>query len=138
VLRSAVHELARAGIIGDLPEGVALPFYGDARAAAAAGPGSAAAAAAAAAAASNGDAMATDAAGAAGGGGARLEELGRLLWAAAAEADGFSGRTLRKLPFLAHAAGHGLPAPCGAAAFLAALRAAAARERADRSELTTG
>jgi hypothetical protein len=84
------------------------------------------------------DATGAGAAAAADGELAALRALGRALRRAAAEAEGFSGRALRKLPFLAHASGAGLPVPCGCAQFLAALQGAAARERADRSELTAG
>lgn len=153
VLRTAVQELGRAGIIGDLPASQPLPAYRDL-------PGTAAGGGARGGGSQQqqpqqqqgapGDAMLTDGvasvaisengggpAAAAGGPGA-AQALGRMLQAAAAEAEGFSGRALRKLPFLAHASGAALPVPCGCAEFLAALRAAAAKERADRSELTTG
>jgi len=184
-MRSAVQELGRARIIGDLPPSRQLPAYLDYKGAAAGGGASTNPSAARAGAGvaggvqSNGnaagrqqhhsqqqqqagdDAMLTDgvsslsvgtaaespstAAAADGGGGARLpseadalQQLAGLLHTAAVEADGFSGRALRKLPFLAHAAGTGLLTPCSCAEFLGALRAAAARERLDRSELTMG
>ncbi len=54
----------------------------------------------------------------------------------AAACDGLSGRTLRKLPFLAHArAGTSLPVPCPMSTFLAAMLTAAAQELQDRSTL---
>ena len=56
----------------------------------------------------------------------------------ATAAEGFSGRTLRKLPFLAHAA-HDFPGSggyCSSLQYLAALQAAVQRERADRESLT--
>ena len=53
--------------------------------------------------------------------------------------EGFSGRTLRKLPFLAHAS-HDFPGGsgghCSSLQYLAALHAAVQRERADRESLT--
>jgi hypothetical protein len=58
------------------------------------------------------------------------------LWQVVAACDGFSGRSLRKLPFLAHATAESLPVPCGCIAFLAAMQAAAEREKAERSELS--
>ncbi len=153
VLRSAVIELGRAGIIGDLPPSRQLPHYQDVKGAGAASLGGGSSGAAAAGGQQQGDGgevvmsdggAAASAAALANGGASSdpdsesLQALGRLLCAAAAEADGFSGRALRKLPFLAHAAGTGLATPCGCAEFLRALQAAVARERADRSELTTG
>lgn len=57
------------------------------------------------------------------------------LWHVVAACDGFSGRSLRKLPFLAHATSDGLPFPCSCLEFLEAMRAAADREKAERSEL---
>jgi len=70
---------------------------------------------------------------------ARLAASAALALAAEAAA-GFSGRALRKLPFLAHAAGGGaegrpLPAPCGLLSFCDALRRAALREQSDRLQL---
>jgi hypothetical protein len=180
VLRSAVQELGRAGIIGDLPPGRPLPSYSELQAAGPPAPRQQQQGAPGAAGAgqrqqqqheqqqaqqqqqrpaAGGEDMATDGppgpaaaadaagpgpgpAGAAGGdgdsGAGGALALGRLLWAAAAAAEGFSGRALRKLPFLAHASGPGLPAPCGCAEFLSALSAAAEAERADRSSLASG
>jgi hypothetical protein len=50
-------------------------------------------------------------------------------------ADGFSGRTLRKLPFLAHAAREFPGGCCTSHQFVGALAAAVERERADRDNL---
>lgn len=61
----------------------------------------------------------------------------RLLEAARA-ADGFSGRTLRKLPFLAHAAQDFPGGRCSCVQYLGALLAAVERERTDRASLTEG
>lgn len=63
--------------------------------------------------------------------------LSRALVQAAAACEGFSGRSLRKLPFLAHAMSESLPTPCSCLQFIAALRAAASRESEDRTELTS-
>ncbi len=60
------------------------------------------------------------------------------LLAAAAACEGFSGRILRKMPFLAHATSDALPVPCGPLQFLSALRAAALKESMDRQELAAG
>lgn len=57
------------------------------------------------------------------------------LWHVVAACDGFSGRSLRKLPFLAHATSEGLPFPCSCLEFLEAMRAAAEGEKAERCEL---
>lgn len=48
---------------------------------------------------------------------------------------GYSGRALRKLPFLAHAASDGLPVPCPALEFITAIRRAAELERRDRRDV---
>ncbi|GLC41862.1 hypothetical protein PLESTM_001259200 [Pleodorina starrii] len=66
--------------------------------------------------------------------------LSSLLLAAAAACEGLSGRTLRKLPFLAHAGSPALAltTPCGARPYLRALREAAAREQSDREQLLSG
>lgn len=53
-------------------------------------------------------------------------------------ADGFSGRTLRKLPFLAHAAHDWPGGRCSSLQYVNALLAAVQRERADRSTLADG
>jgi len=60
------------------------------------------------------------------------------LLAAAAQAKGLSGRTLRKLPFLAHATYLQSPEPCSAANFAAALHFAIADEHSSRASLATG
>jgi len=70
---------------------------------------------------------------AANGGGA--SSLCRALLECAYACDGFSGRALRKLPFLAHAACDALPVPCPPADYLPALAAAIERERLDRASL---
>lgn len=66
------------------------------------------------------------------------EGLSRALLAAVVACEGFSGRSLRKLPFLAHATSDRLPTPCNCMQFLDALRMAAVKERADRDELSAG
>lgn len=53
-------------------------------------------------------------------------------------ADGFSGRTLRKLPFLAHAAQDFPGGCCTSLQYVHALLAAVQRERADRAALADG
>lgn len=67
---------------------------------------------------------------------AEAQALSRALGQVAAACDGFSGRSLRKLPFLAHATADNLSHPCSCHEYLAAMKAAAERERADRSELS--
>ncbi len=58
---------------------------------------------------------------------------------AAAACEGLSGRTLRKLPFLAHAGRGGqLAVPCGLGAYLGALCEAVGRENEDREQLASG
>lgn len=57
------------------------------------------------------------------------------LWHVVAACDGFSGRSLRKLPFLAHATSDCLPFPCHCLEFLEAMRAAAEGEKSERGEL---
>lgn len=69
---------------------------------------------------------------------AEAAALSRTLADVAAACEGFSGRALRKLPFLAHAGSEGMPLPCSTAQFLAALRSAAVREAADRGALAAG
>ena len=64
------------------------------------------------------------------------EKFSLSLWHVVVACDGFSGRSLRKLPFLAHATADSLPFPCSCLAFLEAMRAAAEREKAERSELS--
>jgi hypothetical protein len=69
---------------------------------------------------------------------ARLAASAALALAAEA-AEGFSGRALRKLPFLAHAgSARELPSPCGVVAFCDALRRAALDEQRERRQLTAG
>jgi hypothetical protein len=69
----------------------------------------------------------------------RLQPLslppGEALLAAAAAAEGLSGRALRKLPFLAHATGDDVGDVSSAPGFLRALHAAVLRERADRGAM---
>lgn len=62
----------------------------------------------------------------------------RRLLEVARAAEGFSGRTLRKLPFLAHAAEDFLGGRCSCARYVNALLAAVQRERADRATLCDG
>jgi hypothetical protein len=69
---------------------------------------------------------------------AAAEACSLALWRVVGACEGFSGRTLRKLPFLAHATADALPFPCGCVDFLEAMAAAAERTRQERSELTTG
>lgn len=69
---------------------------------------------------------------------AEAQALSRALGQVVAACEGFSGRSLRKLPFLTHATADSLPFPCSCYDFLVAMKAAAERERADRSELTAG
>ena len=66
---------------------------------------------------------------------AEAQALSRALGQVVAACEGFSGRSLRKLPFLAHATAEGLPLPCNCIEFLAAMKAAAEREKADKNEL---
>jgi hypothetical protein len=66
------------------------------------------------------------------------EALSRALEEVVAGSEGFSGRALRKLPFLAHATADSLPYPCSGVHFFKALKRAAEREKADRSGLTSG
>lgn len=69
---------------------------------------------------------------------AATHHSGTLLRAAAA-CEGLSGRTLRKLPFLAHAGRGGqLAVPCGLGAYLCALWEAVGRENEDREQLASG
>lgn len=63
------------------------------------------------------------------------ERFSLALWHVVGACDGFSGRSLRKLPFLAHATADCLPCPCSCLEFLEAMRAAAELEKAERSEL---
>ncbi|KAK9812929.1 hypothetical protein WJX72_005914 [[Myrmecia] bisecta] len=63
---------------------------------------------------------------------AAAQALSKALAEAANACEGFSGRALRKLPFLAHADSD-LTGPCTTEQFLAAMRAAALREAQDRS-----
>lgn len=62
--------------------------------------------------------------------------LSKALVEAAAACEGFSGRSLRKLPFLAHAMSESLPTPCSCLQFIQAMRQAACKESEDRTELT--
>ncbi|GMH35950.1 hypothetical protein BSKO_03818 [Bryopsis sp. KO-2023] len=59
------------------------------------------------------------------------------LHGAAEACKGFSGRALRKLPFLAHASNPALSNPCSCATFINALKSAILRESQDRSHLDT-
>jgi hypothetical protein len=62
----------------------------------------------------------------------------RCLLEVARAAEGFSGRTLRKLPFLAHAAQDFPAGRCSCLQYVNALLAAVQRERADRVSLSDG
>ena len=68
----------------------------------------------------------------------RAQLCSRCLLEVARAADGFSGRTLRKLPFLAHAS-HDFPGGrCSCLQYVNALLAAVQAERADRATLSSG
>lgn len=67
-----------------------------------------------------------------------LPSRSRCLLEVARAADGFSGRTLRKLPFLAHAS-HDFPGGhCSCLQYVNALLAAVQAERCDRATLSSG
>lgn len=66
---------------------------------------------------------------------AAAEDVSAALVGVAAAAEGFSGRALRKLPFLAHAGSDFVGGRCGAAQFARALAGAVELERADRAAL---
>ncbi len=124
ILASCMRELSRVGIL-DLRGGLA----------------DAAAAKTLAAGAGSGDVAMAGSGGAAaapGMGGVRVDApMSILLWRAAAEAGGFSGRTLRKLPLQAHAMfvrSGGVGVPTTGAAFGAALLAAVRAERRARKD----
>ncbi|PRW58109.1 pachytene checkpoint 2-like protein [Chlorella sorokiniana] len=148
ILRGCIAELATAGIITDShpllshPEAACLAEEPLAAAAGEAAAGEAAAYAAAEAAADGGSP------GEAGAGGSccmeeeteslQAQYLSRCLLEVARAADGFSGRTLRKLPFLAHAS-HDFPGGrCSCLQYVSALLAAVQAERADRATLSSG
>ncbi|WIA29005.1 hypothetical protein OEZ86_011522 [Tetradesmus obliquus] len=139
ILRSGVLELARAGVVTGISsakqlipykELCLLPAARQGAAPQAAGPHSIGGPAAPA-----DDASMSEAEQAAA---AEAQALSRALGQVVAACEGFSGRSLRKLPFLAHATADSLPFPCSCFEFLAAMKAAAEKERADRSELTAG
>lgn len=67
-----------------------------------------------------------------------LPPCSRCLLQVARGAEGFSGRTLRKLPFLAHAAQDFPGGRCNSVQYLNALLAAVQREREDRVTLSEG
>lgn len=52
--------------------------------------------------------------------------------------EGFSGRALRKIPFLAHAMAGTLPLPCSCMQFIRAMHTAALKERQDRESIASG
>eukprot|EP00877_Chromochloris_zofingiensis_P015126 jgi/Chrzof1/9868/Cz04g19020.t1 len=124
ILRSAVQELSRAGIIADVSSRHLLPYQdllsGSHTSCSSHGMT---------------DNMDDDNTAAAK---VEAEGLSRALLAAVVACEGFSGRSLRKLPFLAHATSDRLPTPCNCMQFLDALRMAAVKERADRDELSAG
>jgi len=62
----------------------------------------------------------------------------RCLLEVARAADRFSGRTLRKLPFLAHASNDFPGGRCSCLQYVSALLAAVQAERADRATLSSG
>lgn len=61
--------------------------------------------------------------------------VSRALLQTAAAAEGFSGRALRKLPFLAHATSTHVSSSCSSLHFIAALERAARMEGQDRASL---
>lgn len=66
---------------------------------------------------------------------AHQQVVSRALVQAAAATEGFSGRALRKLPFLAHATSANIANKCSSLQFIAALEKAALREGQDRANL---
>ncbi len=65
--------------------------------------------------------------------------ISRQLLVAAAAAEGLSGRSLRKLPFLTHAAAQPpLPLPCPMLRFLKAIATVAASEKEERKAICSG
>jgi hypothetical protein len=70
--------------------------------------------------------------------GSNTNEVEAGLLAAAEQAKGLSGRTLRKLPFLAHATYLQSTEPCTAAEFTIALQSSIADEHASRKALSMG
>ena len=66
---------------------------------------------------------------------AMQQVVSRALVQAAAATEGFSGRALRKLPFLAHATSANIGDRCSSLQFIAALEKAALRESQDRVNL---
>lgn len=157
ILRSAVEELGRAGIIAGLGPG-SLPAFDAASAPRppaapspgvspdlrglqrmhiedGAGNGSGSAHIAPGSMAQGSSAHAADA----GRADAAAVEAGALLAEVAQHCEGFSGRALRKMPFLAHAGmGQTLPVPCSARRFLAALATAVQSEQRDRGLVAEG
>lgn len=129
ILRSGVLELARAGLIADLSSPQQLmPFKAlELLPAASRVPQQQSTLAAASSMAAAGSTAESD--------DQAAERFSLGLWHVVAACEGFSGRSLRKLPFLAHATAEGLPFPCSCVEFLEAMRAAAEREKAERGEL---
>jgi predicted ATPase len=70
--------------------------------------------------------------------GARSLHFSRALAHVAAACDGLSGRTLRKIPFLAHAKADRLPLPCSVERYITAMHQAAIQEVEARNELAHG
>ncbi|KAG2489739.1 hypothetical protein HYH03_011846 [Edaphochlamys debaryana] len=145
MLRASVQELSRAGIIADDTRRLLLPYADATDAAAAASSSSEPMHQPTSYGNGGGAAHMSDGGGGGGGSGssAAAAALSCLLLGAAAACEGLSGRTLRKLPFLAHAGAPGLAAGgpgggCSARRFLRALAAAAEREQSDRSQLLCG
>lgn len=66
---------------------------------------------------------------------AQQQVVSQALVQAAAATEGFSGRALRKLPFLAHATSANIANKCGSLQFIAALEKAALREGQDRADM---
>ena len=67
---------------------------------------------------------------------AAQQNVSRALLKAAVATEGFSGRALRKLPFLAHATSHNMGSSCSSLQFIAALERAARLEGQDRESLS--
>lgn len=65
------------------------------------------------------------------------QNVSRALLKAAVATEGFSGRALRKLPFLAHATSTPMGSICSSLHFIAALERAACMEGQDRASLST-
>jgi len=128
MLRSSLQELIKVGIIQFQNQGVHFPKLDDLPASAFAR-GAAGIAALALADYNNGKDLPTD---------EESSLLGLKLCKIAESAEGFSGRALRKLPFLAHAGAEFPGGRATAEQFLAAMEVALHEERSDREALVQG